>query len=192
MRTIIAVAATVAALSFALVSLARAEAPPLAAVAEGVTFSAEAKITALDLKTRSITVQADDGSSWSFKVDKRVQNLDKVKVGDRIVVKGFTAVAIALKGPKSGPAGAEVDEAFAKAAKGQLPAGAEVERVTLQGKIKALDPKTPSVTFEGPGGKVATVKVKDAKNLEGLQVGDDVTVTLLEGLAIGVEPPAKK
>jgi len=192
MRYMTAVAVTLSALSFALVAAARAEAPPVAAVAEGVTFTAEAKVTALDLKTRAITVQGEDGKTWSFKVDKKVQNLDKVKVGDIIVVKGFTAVAIALKGPKSGPAGAEVDEAFAKSARGQLPAGAVVERVTLQGKIKAIDPKTPSVTFEGPGGQVTTVKAKDAKNLEGLQVGDDVTVTLLEGLAVGVEAPPKK
>jgi len=191
MRHTVIVAVALSAFSCAFVSAARAEAPPMAAVAEGVTFTAQAKITALDLKTRQVTVQADDGSTWSFKADKAVQNLDKVKVGDMIVVKGFAAVAIALKGPKSGPAGAEVDEAFAKAAKGQMPAGAVVERVTLQGKIKAIDPKGPSVTFEAPDGKVTTVKAKDAKALEGLQAGDDVTVTYLEGLAVAVEHPAK-
>ena len=191
MRHLIAVAAAVSALSLALVSTARAGDPPIAAAAEGVTFTAKAKITALDMKTRSITVQADDGASWSFKVDKKVENLDKVKVGDIIVVKGFAAVAVALKGPKSGPAGAEVDEAFVKSAKGQLPAGAVVEQVTLQGKIKAIDTKAPSVTFEGPTGKLTTVKAKDAKAVAGLQVGDDVTVTILEGLAVAVEQPAK-
>ncbi|MCK6554227.1 hypothetical protein L6Q96_06520 [Candidatus Binatia bacterium] len=191
MRHTIAVAAAACALSFTLAASARAGDPPIAAAAEGVTFTATAKITALDMKTRSITIEAEDGSTWSFKVDDKVQNLDKVKVGDVIVVKGFAAVAVALKGPKSGPAGAEVDEAFVKAAKGQMPAGAVVEQITLQGKIKAIDTKAPSVTFEGPGGKVTTVKAKDAKALQGLQVGDDVTVTLLEGLAIAVEHPAK-
>lgn len=191
MRHLITVVTAVSVLSLGFASTVRAGDPPVVAAAEGVTFTAQAKITALDQKTRSITVQADDGSTWSFKVDKKVQNFDKVKVGDVIVVKGFAAVAVALKGPKSGPAGAEVDEAFVKSAKGQLPAGAVVEQVTLQGKIKAIDTKAPSVTFEGPGGKVTTVKAKNAKALEGLQAGDDITVTILEGLAIAVEQPTK-
>lgn len=191
MRHMTAVAVAVFALSFATTASAQGGAP-VAAAGEGVSFSAKAKIVALDVPGRVVTVKGADGKLWTFKVSKQVQNLDQVKVGDRIVVKGFVAVAVALKGPKSGPAGAEVDEAAVKAAKGQLPAGAEVEQVTLQGKVKAIDHKKPSVTFEDPSGKVVTVKARDAKALAGLKVGDDVSVTFIEGLAVAVEKPAKR
>jgi translation elongation factor P/translation initiation factor 5A len=190
MRHLTAVLFAVFTLSLA-TSAAHARAP-MAAAAEGVSFTARAKIVALDVPGRVVTVKASDGKQWTFKVSKDVQNLDQVKVGDTIVVKGFAAVAVALKGPKSGPAGAEVDEAAVRAAKGQLPAGAEVEQVTLQAKIKAIDAKKQAVTLEDPSGKMATVKVKDAKALTGLKVGDDVSVTFIEGYAIAVEPPAKK
>jgi len=191
MRHNIAVVAGVLALSFAFMGTVHAKAP-IAGAAEGVSFTAKAKIVALDVPGRVVTVKGADGKVRSFKVSKDVQNLDQVQVGDTIVVKGFEAVAVALKGPKSGPAGAEIDDAAVRAAKGQLPAGAEVEQVTLQGKIKSIDKKKPSVTFEDPSGKVVTVKAKDKAALAGLKAGDDVTVTFIEGFAVAVEKPAKK
>jgi Cu/Ag efflux protein CusF len=191
MRRMIAVVVGMFAVSF--ISIASVQAKgPVAAAGKAVTFSGKAEVVALDLASRKVTVKGAGGKEWTFKVSKDVQNLDQVKVGDTIVVRGFAAVAVALKGPKSGPAGGEVDEAVARAAKGQLPAGAEVEQVTLQGKIKAIDHKSPSITFEDPSGKTTTVKVKKAKALSGLKVGDDVTVTFIEGFAIGVEPPGAK
>lgn len=191
MRRLTAIASGVFVLSLLTTAAVYARGP-VAGVGEGVAFSAKAKIVALDVPNRLVTVKGAGGKQWTFKVSKDVQNLDQVKVGDTILVKGFVAVAVALKGPKSGPAGAEVDEAAVKAAKGQLPAGAEVEQVTLQGKIKAIDHKHPSVTIEDPSGKITTVKAKNAKALAGLKVGDDLSVTFIEGFAVAVEKPAAK
>ncbi len=189
MKRVIAVIAVAFGLSFA--SLAVAQTPPIegAAVAESVTASV--KIVGLDIPGRVVTVKDKAGDTWTFKVSKDVQNLDQVKVGDSIVVKAYEAVAVSVKGPKSGPPDADVVAAAVTAAKGQLPAGAEVESATVQGKIKKIDKKKSTVTVKGPQGNLTTFKV-DPKNLVGVKVGDDIDLTYVEGFAISVEKPAKK
>jgi Cu/Ag efflux protein CusF len=176
--------------SLAMAGLARAQPMAGAGAAESVTVSV--KIVGVDAAARILTVKDKAGDMWTFKVSKDVQNLDQVKVGDSIVVKAFEAVAISIKGPKSGPPDADAVSAAVTAAKGQLPAGAEVDSVTWQGKIKKIDMKKGTVAVLGPGGNLRTFKVNDPKNLQGLKVGDDIDLTFVEGFAIAVEPPAKK
>jgi len=153
-----------------------------------VTFTASATIVSLDKAKRAVTVQTDDGSKRTFKVRKSVNGFDQLKVGDIIVVRGFEAVIVGLKGPKSGPAGVQVDEETLRSAKGHLPADAEVEQVRMQSKIVAINQSAPSVSVQDPDGKVVTLKAKP-QDLAGLQVGDDIEVVFVEGFAVAVEVP---
>jgi Cu/Ag efflux protein CusF len=171
---------------------ASAQTPPVEAATVYQSTTTTVKIVGLDAPGRVVTVKDKAGDTWSFKVSRDVQNLDQVKVGDSIVVKAFEALVVALKGPKSGPPDAEAVATAVTAAKGQLPAGAEVESVTWQGKIKKIDKKKNTVTLKGPEGNLRTLQVQDPKNLAGVKVGDDIEVTYIEGLAISVEKPAKK
>jgi len=184
----VAVAAPAAAPAPALSDTASSGAP--AAVGEEVTFTASAPIVAIDKAKRAVTVQTDDGSRRTFKVRKSVNGFDQLKVGDIIVVRGFEAVIVGLKGPKSGPAGVQVDEETLRSAKGHLPADAEVEQVRMQSKIVAINWGAPSVSIQDPEGKVVTLKAKP-QDVQGLQVGDDIEIVFVEGFAVAVEPPVK-
>jgi hypothetical protein len=160
----------------------------IAGVGEAVGVVAEATVTAVDAKKHTVTLQGPNGNSRTYSVSKKF-NLSKVKKGDVVVIQVIEAVAISLKGPKSGPAGAEVVDAAA-AEKGAVGA---VEVVRVAAKITKIDKKAPSVTLQGPTGAKITIKAKSAKALEGLKVGDDIDVTFAEAVVIALgAPPAKK
>jgi len=65
---------------------------------------------------------------------------------------------------------------------------AQITAVVL---IQAIDAKVPSVTIKAEDGSVLSFKVEDAKNLEGVKVGDKVQITYTRALAISVEAPKK-
>ena len=66
------------------------------------------------------------------------------------------------------------------------PAGVVVDVVEWSGKVTAMDLTKRTVALEGPGGRVATVNAKNARNLDQVKVGDTVKITYLEELAIFV------
>ena len=67
---------------------------PGGTIADQVT--ATVKVTAVDMKTPSVTVLTDDGRTLSFKVDDK-KNLKGVNVGDRIEITYTTAIMISVK-----------------------------------------------------------------------------------------------
>jgi hypothetical protein len=103
------------------------------------------------------------------------------------------AEALAYEIRKGGTAAAPTTAiAGGAAALGQRPAGALARQTTVTVAIIAIDPKVPSVTFQGPKGNTRTVKVLHPENLVGVNVGDTVDLTFTEALAIKVvETPAK-
>jgi hypothetical protein len=63
------------------------------------TFEITAKVQEIDVKKRIVTLKGPEGNVRAFKVDKSVENLDKVKAGDELVVRVTDAVAIAVEKP---------------------------------------------------------------------------------------------
>jgi len=154
---------------------------------ETVGVTEGAKITAIDPKNHTVTLQAASGAKQTFKVSKKF-NFKKVKVGDNVVVNAVDAIAISLRGPKSGPPG-EVGTEVTGADKTDV---GEMDTVRVAAKIKAIDTKKPSVTLEGPDGGTLVVKAESARGLEGLKVGDDLDVTYTHAVVVDLVPPATK
>ena len=165
-----------------------AKALPKGAVASKTTVSAT--VTALDVKTRSITVKTPDGAESTFTVDPAVKNLPQVHVGDTVVATYVEALAYEVK--KGGTAGASGVVAGGTAEPGKKPAGAIGQQITVTVSITAIDPSVPSVTFKGPQGNTRTIKVRDPKKLEGVSVGDTVEITYTEALALKVDDKSAK
>ena len=75
------------------------------------------------------------------------------------------------------------------------PAGLNVRQEDiLLGTVKAVDLDKKTVTVEGSKGRVETIDAKEARNLDQVKVGDKVTVTYTQALAVfvrkGDEPPS--
>ena len=77
---------------------------------------------------------------------------------------------------------------------GGTPGRVSVDVIKLTGTVKAVDLDKKTVTVEGSSGRVETIDAKEARNLDQLKVGDKVTVTYTQALAVFVrksdEPPS--
>jgi Cu/Ag efflux protein CusF len=155
------------------------------------TVEATAVVKAIDQKTREVTLQKEDGTEVTFVASEDVKNLAQVKKGDVLHVVYGEALAYEVK--KGGTTVAPATTIAGGAAElGQKPEGALARQTTATVLITAIDPKTPSVTFQGPAGNTRTIKVLHPEKLVGVSVGDTVELTYTEAVAIKVEAaPAK-
>jgi Cu/Ag efflux protein CusF len=155
------------------------------------THEATATVTKIDMKTREVTVKTEDGEEVTFVADERVKNLPQVKVGDTIRAVYTEAIAYEVKKGGKAPA-VETQAGGGTAKRGEKPAAAVGQQVTVTVTVTAIDPKNGSVTFMGPRGNTQTVKVRHPEKLQGVAVGDSVEITYSEALAVKVEAAAKK
>jgi hypothetical protein len=70
---------------------------------------------------------------------------------------------------------------------GPKPGGTIAEQETATVKVKAIDPKVPSITVLTEDGRTASFKVDDKKRLEGVAVGDEVEITFTKAFMISVQ-----
>jgi hypothetical protein len=150
-----------------------------------------ATVEAVDLDKRIVTLKRADGSVFDLTVGPEARNLPQVKVGDEVVVKYYESIAVQVTKPGA-KEGAEVKEAVARAKPGEKPAGAIAKQVTVTATVEKIDKKKMTATLKGSEGKVVDVKVRNPKNLENVNVGDQVVITYTEAVAVSVEKPKKK
>jgi len=150
-----------------------------------------ATVEAIDLEKRLVTLRRADGSVFDLAVGKEARNLPQVKVGDEVVVKYHQSIAVQVTKPGAAE-GSQVKETVTRAKPGEKPAGAVAKQVTVTATVEKIDKKKMIATLKGPEGKVVDVKVRDPKNLENVNVGDQVVITYTEAVAVSVEKPKKK
>jgi hypothetical protein len=163
-------------------------------VSRSQTKTLTATVTAVDQENRTVTLTGADGEARTFVVGKDVRNLPQVKVGDEVTAQYKESLAVYVK--KTEPGTVLADPAMAEAANraklGDKPAGAVAKTSTISATVTAVDTVANTVTLKGPKGNSQTIKVKDPKSLEGVNIGDTVTAEYTEALAVAVSPAAPK
>jgi len=146
-----------------------------------------AKVTAIDLKTRMITLEGPEGNIITTKVDDDVENLNKVKKGDLVNMQYYESLAwsIIKKDQKVTPI-RETTDTVLTAQPGNKPLKLETEKVRLIATIQKINKKKETVTLKGPDGKAVTIKVREPKNLDLVKKGDQVEITYTNSVAIAV------
>lgn len=145
-----------------------------------------ATVEKIDLEERKVTLLLEDGKKKTFKVDKSVQNLDQVKVGNHLKL-SYTEEILILVGKSSESPGAAAAEEVAVAPKGAKPGIVMVETSALSAKILAVDAAKHRVTLEDPDGKKKTMKLsKKITNLDQLKVGESVDMVMTESLVVEI------
>jgi Cu/Ag efflux protein CusF len=155
-------------------------------VAEGSVSTVSATVKAIDYPTRQVTLEGESGNSVTFKADKRVSNLERVKVGDRVKAAYLESFSIRVHDPK-----AAGEDATTSADAADWGAGADrsvMREATLTATVERVDRKKGTVSLRGPAGNVYPFRVRDRKNLENVKVGDVVVATYREALAVSIEP----
>ena len=95
-------------------------------------ISVVARVEAINLTTREVTLKESTGRIDTFTVDKRVMRLDEVKVGDQVIAEYYVSFVAELRAPtaeeKANPL--QVLSTTVRAPAGTQPPGAGVLRLT--------------------------------------------------------------
>ncbi len=149
-------------------------------------IKATATVEKIDLEKRKVTLLLDNGKSKTFKVDKSVQNLDQVKVGDHLKM-SYTEELIIVVGKSSQAPGAGEVGAVAVKPKGSKPGIVMVDTSAISAKIVAVDTVKHRVTLVDPDGKKETVKLgSKVTNLDQLKAGETVDMVMTESLLVEI------
>jgi hypothetical protein len=162
--------------------------PGVAAAAE--TAEVTATITAINHKTREVTLKGPEGREVTLQLSHEVKNFAHMKVGDTVKAKYVQALTLELK-----KGGKEVvsrtEKAGAATAKpGEKPAGMAGRQLRIIAEVTAVDPATQMVTLKGPK-RTVDLHVQDPEQFKLIAVGDHVEANYTEALAIAVEPTKK-
>lgn len=152
-----------------------------------------ATVTAIDPKTRLLTLRSADGGELVIEASDQVRNFEQIEVGDRVDVSFYEAlVAEVTDAPPSSETGSQpvvIDSR--RAPLGERPGGAVTLVQTAVVTIDAVDPDENIVKFTGPDGEpreVAVMRPEMQKFIKTLSPGDRVQVTYGEALAVAVRP----
>ena len=123
---------------------------------------------------------------------EEARNLPQVKVGDRVVVTYYEALAVNLTKDTTGGIATRKDTVTTDRAElGQKPAGMVRQDVEMVANVTGINKKTRRVTLQGAKSAV-TLKVPDDIDISKLKVGDQVKANYTQELAVAVEPAAAK
>ncbi len=159
-------------------------------VQEAAVITLRGTVEAIDKEKQTVTVK---GPNRSLTVHVRdPKKLEAIKVGDPVVGKYYEALAIEVKKPGTATPGVTAQQGVATSKPGATPAGAVGQQVTVTVTVVEIDKKAGTVTIKGSEGATETVKARDPKNLEAVNVGDLVEITYTRALAIALDKSAAK
>ena len=170
----------------------RREQPP-AGINTAPLVEVTAKVTAIDMENRLVTIQGPEGNSVVIQVTDQVKNLPQAKVGDRVDIKYYRSAYVDIvKTDGKVNMATEVGAAQLGAATGQKPAGAIGVEVKRKAEVVFVDPYQKFISFRSPDRGLRKISLKESPELQHylqeLKKGDVVEVTYTEALAISLEP----
>jgi hypothetical protein len=151
---------------------------------------AVATVTAIDEKTRQITLKGPEGDTLTFTAGPEVRNFAQIKRGDRVLMSYFEGFALAL-GPKgSGATGEFTALEVTRAKPGDKPAASVTSRTVAVGTVKAIDHEHRVVTLQGAESTVQ-LEVSEDVDLSKVKVGDTAEAVYIASYAVQVVPAPK-
>ncbi len=153
------------------------------------TTSITAKVDAVDVGKRLVTVTGPRGKTVTLKAGPEVKNLDQIKPGDELIVRYFESVGLFIRKSDTPPAATET-AAVRVAPKGKKPVAVVVDTVEFTGTVEAVDHAKRRVTIKSPEGKTRTMKVDPSvTRLDEVKKGDQVVLRYTEAVAFSVRKP---
>ena len=154
-----------------------------------------ATVTAVNPKTREITLRDNTGEVTTIVAGEEVRNFPQIKVGDILRVRMLQSLLMEVRPHNALVTRTEIEEGVALAPKGGQPGMATGRRITTVVTIQALDMKKDFVKFTLPNGEVRTTTAKTSAGkelLHTLKVGDQVDVVFTDAVGISLEPAVIK
>jgi hypothetical protein len=161
---------------------------------EGAEVQVRARVVELDAARRSVTLRGPRGDIVTVEVPPEVTNFDQVRVGDTLVIRYRTAVAVRIEPARRSGIRERVESSAATVAPaGSLPGTAATRTVEVHATVEAVDRRKRTVTLRGAR-RTVTVAVPEGIDLEKLKLGSDVHAAFVESAVISVEhaPPRRR
>src|SRR5436190_22946362 len=178
---------------FTLVALLGLAIAPIAGqqkVERAGNISKTATIVAIDHSKRIVSLKDAEGNVEDFHAGPEIKRFNELKVGDSVTFSYHAAVVYQVSKP--GAAAPTVQQGMGTVrGQGTKPSGAVTQQHQATVTVEAIDPAVPSIKVKTAEGHEMSARAEDKKNLEGLKVGDKITVTFTEALMVTVEPPKK-
>ena len=151
------------------------------------TIRVTATITAIDPKTREVTLKGRQGEEVRVEAGPRVKNFAQMKVGDQVNIEYVEALSLDLKkGGAQQPVSKTTQVGEAGAESGKMPAGTRGRKITVVADVTAVDPQTQTITLRGPENTV-DLRISDPEQFKLVAKGDQVQATYSEAVALKVE-----
>jgi len=145
---------------------------------------ATAKIVAIDAKTRTVTLQNDQGEKTDVVCGDDVRNFDQLKVGDEVTFQYYESLTLKLEKVTGEPTVSEKTSEL-RSEPGELPGGVKTRETTITAKVTAVDAAQNTITIVGPKGKSHTLEA-EPDMVAKVKVGDMVHAIYTEAVAISV------
>lgn len=165
------------------------EAPKSVTISDTVELSAV--VTAIDQKTRLVTVRGPEGNQLTFQAGPEVRNLPQVKVDDVIVLTYDQIYVATLTDAESMSPDVLLDVGGGRAAEGERPGGMIGTSATVMIRIESVGPDGRSLTYAGPDEELRAMDLEREEAqafARTLSPGDIVQLEYIEALAITVQP----
>ncbi len=162
---------------------------PVTGIAAETVITVHGKIVAVDSASKQVTLQGPGGKTVTLAVNNPY-NLQSLKAGDRYVAQFTESVSIVGKGPSDKPPVATLATGLWTAKPGEIPGAVAARRAQLVVVVSAIDQADQRVTLQAPDGSTENIHVTNPAALQGVQVGDRITITLTQSVAIALSPEA--
>jgi hypothetical protein len=157
-----------------------------------IAMEAEAEITAIDLKTRQVTLRGPAGNTFTLQSQDKAIELENVKVGDSVVVTYIAAMESELRVPTAEELAApwvELDqEAVSEDA--SHPGIADMRIIRAVVTIEGVNRKAGTVTIKDSRGMVHTIGDVEPEKMEGVKIGETAVIVFAEAVALTLKHQA--
>jgi hypothetical protein len=180
--------------SLLLAGSAFAQGQAIVGISTVTTYSADAKITAVDPTARTVTLTYGNGATSVRKVGATVANFAQTRVGDMVSVGLEDRLTFVLSGPNTPtPSNRDVSVTVA-AGGGQSVAGASVSKSVNTWLVTGVNQSAKTISLVNPaGGEVRTYNVTTPEGqaqLPRVKSGDSLTVIDANFTVVSITPKA--
>jgi hypothetical protein len=173
---------------------ARAQGQSIVGIATTTTYTADARITAVDPGARTVTLTFSNGAVATHKVSPAVSNFGGSRIGDMVSVAFEEKRTFVLSGPNTKVPVDRSVSAAAVATTGNAMGGVAAGKSITNWWVTSVDPAAAKISLVDPaGGEVRTYNVANEEGraqLPRVKPGDNLTVVNADVLVIAITPKA--
>lgn len=171
---------------------AMAQSQPVVGISTVTTYSADARITAVDPKARTVTFTFANGAVATHKVSPSLENFNARRVGETVAVGFEDRRTFVLSGPNAKMPRDRDMSVSAGARMGKSSAGVSAGQMVDNWWVTGVDPAAGKISVVNPGGgEVRTYSVTTPQGREQLprvKTGDYLTAIDKDVLIVAITP----